>query len=499
MINVSTQRCYRLAPRGGAGLACDEEGLALGAVVLAHTQVDARGVRRCVMRPPEEIGRILRASYGPLRDETVVRLHQGLGRAAALIEAGDLGRAGIQAVMLGFPDLTPEAAQKLAAIADLEKAGAAWETERRIPAKNTGGGQWTADGDGAGVPKAVIRPKKSVRASGHGASAGRKRHALKPSIPAHPSRQSRQPYPVTTAPPMRPIEASLVMPAPTTALTGFGLGEGIAVPPAVARLGAAGLLAVGATLLSRWDANNTREQIANAITRFKLDPQRPADVVAATAYVWSQYQLGFHTTAPFSGPKLGAASEAVMRFALVCPAAFLAATQDGDKKSFSLIIGAAEGGLADYDVASHARPAGVDPSLQTTSRAARKAIGLRLNDKTMQAHHLVPAHVWGRNEDIAALAQKAGWSPDAPSNLIALPSSPASQTAFALQTGVTLPVHNRNHDTYNNETITSVLIARGVFSRDLTPLQARAILEGVALYNRIRIITGQYGLILRVG
>jgi hypothetical protein len=65
--------------------------------------------------------------------------------------------------MLGFPDLTPEAAQKLAAIADLEKAGAAWETEPRIPAKNTGGGQWTADGDGAGVPKAVIRPKKPVR------------------------------------------------------------------------------------------------------------------------------------------------------------------------------------------------------------------------------------------------------------------------------------------------------------------------------------------------
>jgi hypothetical protein len=104
------------------------------------------------MRSPDETAKILRASYGPAPDETVLRLHQGLGRAAALIEAGELGRAGIQAVMLDLPDLTPEAAHKLAAIADLEKTGAAWETEPRVPADNRGGGEWTADGDGAGAP-----------------------------------------------------------------------------------------------------------------------------------------------------------------------------------------------------------------------------------------------------------------------------------------------------------------------------------------------------------
>jgi len=180
------------------------------------------------------------------------------------------------------------------------------------------------------------------------------------------------------------------------------------------------------------------------------------------------------------------------------PTAFLAATQGGDVKSYSLVLGAATGGLADYTAESKPRPEGVDPSLQTTSRAARKAIGLRLNDKSMQAHHLVPAKVWGDNKDIAALAQQTGWKPNSPSNLIALPSSSASQAAYAAETGEMLPVHRSNHKNYNKETDNSISIGRGLFSPNPTPLQARAILEGVALYNRIRIVTGQYGPIMRV-
>jgi len=55
-MNIPTQRSYRIVPRGAAGLTCDEEGLALGGVDLARAQTDARGVRRCVMRAPDEIG-----------------------------------------------------------------------------------------------------------------------------------------------------------------------------------------------------------------------------------------------------------------------------------------------------------------------------------------------------------------------------------------------------------------------------------------------------------
>jgi hypothetical protein len=62
------------------------------------------------------------------------------------IEAGDFARAGVGAVLLGFPDLTPGGMAKLAEIADLEKDGAPWEDEPRIPRGQTGGGQWTVDG-----------------------------------------------------------------------------------------------------------------------------------------------------------------------------------------------------------------------------------------------------------------------------------------------------------------------------------------------------------------
>jgi hypothetical protein len=58
--------------------------------------------------------------------------------------------------MLRLPELTPQAIQKLAEVADLEKAGAAWETEPRVPAGQAGGGQWTTDGGTSAA--ALVRP-----------------------------------------------------------------------------------------------------------------------------------------------------------------------------------------------------------------------------------------------------------------------------------------------------------------------------------------------------
>ena len=81
-MNVASERFYRLVPRGGAGLACDAEGVALGALNLVRTRVDAGGVRYCEARSPDEIGQALRAAYGPQPDEVVLRLHRGLRRAA---------------------------------------------------------------------------------------------------------------------------------------------------------------------------------------------------------------------------------------------------------------------------------------------------------------------------------------------------------------------------------------------------------------------------------
>jgi hypothetical protein len=141
---------YRLAPRGGAGLACDQDGVALGAAVLARVRRDNEGKRHCEVSPPHRVRKVLRAAYGSQPEAEIQRLYRGLKRTAAWLEAGDMARAGIEAVYLAVPDLTDEAMAKLALLADLEK-GAAWEDEDRIPAGETGGGEWTAGDAGAAI------------------------------------------------------------------------------------------------------------------------------------------------------------------------------------------------------------------------------------------------------------------------------------------------------------------------------------------------------------
>ena len=55
-------RTYRLFARGGAGLACDKDGIALGAIGLAQAYVDSKGARRCTVRPADEINELLCAA-----------------------------------------------------------------------------------------------------------------------------------------------------------------------------------------------------------------------------------------------------------------------------------------------------------------------------------------------------------------------------------------------------------------------------------------------------
>lgn len=49
---------YRLTERDGAGLACDEQGLALGGVELVNARQDENGVIRCDVRSPGEFASI---------------------------------------------------------------------------------------------------------------------------------------------------------------------------------------------------------------------------------------------------------------------------------------------------------------------------------------------------------------------------------------------------------------------------------------------------------
>jgi len=335
----------------------------------------------------------MRTTFGPQPAGVARRLHRGLRRAAAWIEVGDLGRAGVEALMLGLPDLTSEAMVKLDQMADLEKRSMAWETEPRIAAGQAGGGQWTTE-DGA-APIADGRPVQTN-------TVRRPQLALQPlPSPVSPCGPAADATSVSANDDWR----SFLVHINTVAIPANGLGaaEDFALPKSIARLGEVGLLAYTASLLNAWDAAMARDQIANAIKRFGLDPSRPADVIAATAYVWSRYQLPRRIwEVPATGPGLDAASEAVMRFVLANPGAFTSMSQ----RSFNLIVMAALGGLSDLNLEHHARPEKVDPALQTRSERARAAIALNLLSGKWAAHHLVPVSVANQNADIALLAKR---------------------------------------------------------------------------------------------
>ena len=152
-MNAAVGRSYRLVARDGTGLSCDEDGVSLGATWLVRGSAGDDLAQRYAVRPIAVLGDLLSVAYGRQAPGVVQRCHRGLRRVATRLELGDLPLAAIEAVMIGFPDLSPAAMAKLARVADLEKAGTAWQDQPRVAAGQHGGGQWTSDG-GDGSPAA---------------------------------------------------------------------------------------------------------------------------------------------------------------------------------------------------------------------------------------------------------------------------------------------------------------------------------------------------------
>jgi Mannosyl-glycoprotein endo-beta-N-acetylglucosaminidase len=144
---------YRLVPHGAAGLACDDDGVALGPMRLVDSATDAAGRRRYRLRPASEIAEALRLAYGSASKQ-IERCQRGFARIAQLLSAGERAQACIRAVQLAFPEIAPDGMAKLAHAASLQKYNPNWEQEPRIPG-GPGGGDWTNDGGGS---DANIRP-----------------------------------------------------------------------------------------------------------------------------------------------------------------------------------------------------------------------------------------------------------------------------------------------------------------------------------------------------
>jgi hypothetical protein len=127
-MTISFARAYSLVARGAAGLACDDEGVALGPMPLVESVSDASG-RRCYrMRSAEEVTQAFRLAYGSAPDE-IERYRRGLAEVTQLLAAGEGAQARIQAVLLAVPEIAPEGMAKL--------AQAATHCERTIPTGRT--------------------------------------------------------------------------------------------------------------------------------------------------------------------------------------------------------------------------------------------------------------------------------------------------------------------------------------------------------------------------
>lgn len=157
-------RTFSLVKRGDPGLVCDDEGLALGPVVLAKAGFDRAGQRHCELRPTEDVAEALRLAYGPISDRAIERWSRGLPKVAELLTRGEHARAGIFAIMLGFPEIAPDDMVKLAAPAHAKNTipiGKPNPACRREVQAAASGRAVTA---ASKSPRAATCPAKDVRA-----------------------------------------------------------------------------------------------------------------------------------------------------------------------------------------------------------------------------------------------------------------------------------------------------------------------------------------------
>jgi hypothetical protein len=254
-----------------------------------------------------------------------------------------------------------------------------------------------------------------------------------------------------------------------------------------------GQIIAAATLLAALDPLRERARVADAISRFDLDPTSAADVLAARAYVWAEYGAPKnYFNVPWGGEQLESVRQSIMALELARPGTLYLALQ-GDKQSGRYINVAVEDGMHGGAIfESRARPENLPAALQTTIERARAALNLKPNDQ-MRAHHLISANVWEKRLSLSTLASQAGWQPDSPGNLIALPANEAAQAELAAD-GQILPIHSSNHPKYDFEALGKIIEAEEIYYQPTppTPAQARAIFEEVALSMRGRIIAGEW-------
>jgi hypothetical protein len=117
-------RTHCLVQRGGPGLSCDDEGLALGPITLAMKAQARNGRVRYQLLSPDGIGQVLRLAYGSMPEAEIERRHRAIARITQLLDEGAHVLARIYAVLMGFPEIAPDAMAKLAIAPPFQKYNA---------------------------------------------------------------------------------------------------------------------------------------------------------------------------------------------------------------------------------------------------------------------------------------------------------------------------------------------------------------------------------------
>ena len=131
-----------LVARGGAGLCCDDAGVALGSVALVSACRDELGRRQYCPLPDTALRRILAHADDGLSDEAIERCVAGIGHVAAALNAGEDWRARLIAMQLDLPSLTQAVLARFSNEAALAKQGFNPD-QPRAPAGSEGAGEWT--------------------------------------------------------------------------------------------------------------------------------------------------------------------------------------------------------------------------------------------------------------------------------------------------------------------------------------------------------------------
>ena len=233
-----------------------------------------------------------------------------------------------------------------------------------------------------------------------------------------------------------------------------------------------GAIFTAAALLQELSYISTRTQILDVMSRFGLDQNQAADVLAARAYVTTRtYLWGVYPNLPNNGPVLDRTAEAIMRYERQRPFTMTLAGRGNSAAvaAISQLVAESAAREPDFTSSVYQRTSAVDPALSTSSATARAILGL-VTGQQWQAHHLIPFAVMaGLPVPFQQAIVAAGWRMDSLENLIALPANFPTFNA----SGRVLPMHNTSHINYDADVAAALgpVVAGGPVAFIPTPTQ----------------------------